>query len=134
MEEKENFGFSLIETLVAISILLIGIVFILQIFPLALNIELDNKMRTQGIFLASQKIEEILSLNYEDINVGTTIEIFAPPFEKFFRVTKITYVDENLSETNQDKGFKKIEVNVSWSGGVILDKNEVKLITLFARK
>jgi prepilin-type N-terminal cleavage/methylation domain-containing protein len=134
MKEKRIFGFTLIEVLVALSILSIGLIFILQVFPLALNIELDNKLRTKGAFLASQKIEEILSLNYDDITIGTTTENLTFAGENFSRITRINYVDENLSEISQDKGLKKIEVSVSWKGGIFLNEKGVKLITLFAKK
>jgi len=108
-------GFTLLEVMVAILVLTIGIVAVLQIFPLALSIEMSNQMETQGTLLCQEKIEEKISKAYRDVAIGIeTEDILSPPFEKFSRETKISYVDTNLAITTSDLGLKKIEVMVCW--------------------
>lgn len=130
-----NKGFTLLEVMVAILVLTIGIVAILQIFPLGLNVEKASQMNTQGSLLAQEKIEEFTSKAYQDIAVGTVTEDALPsPFERFSRETKINYVDVELQEAGGDTGLKKIEVTVSWSSLLRIGDKEVKLITLVAEK
>jgi len=130
-----NIGFTFLEVIIAISVLIIGIVATLQVFPLALNIEKLNQMETQAIFLAQEKIEEKISNPYQDIEVITEIEDSLPsPFEKFSRETKIIYVDSDLATTTPDLGFKKIEVTVRWRSPLRIKEKSVNLITLIAEK
>jgi len=130
-----NAGFTLLEAMIAISILVIGIVAVLQIFPLALNIEKLNQMETQADFLAQEKIEEKASRSYQDIQVTTETENSLPsPFERFSRETKVIYVDSDLATTTSDLGLKKIEVTVQWQSPLRLGEKSVNLITLIAEK
>lgn len=130
-----NAGFTILEAMIAISILVIGIVAVLQIFPLALNIEKLNQMETQAVFLAQEKIEEKASWSYQDIQVTTETENSLPsPFERFSRETKVIYVDSNLATTTSDLGLKKIEVTVQWQSPLRLGEKSVNLITLIAEK
>ena len=128
-------GFTFLEVIVAISILAIGIVAILQIFPLALNIEKLNQMETQAVFLAQEKVEEEKSKAYQDIQIATEIEDSLPsPFEKFSRETRITYVDSDLVATTSDLGLKKIEVEVRWQSPLKLREDKVNISGLVAER
>ena len=130
-----NVGFTFLEVIIAISVLIIGILAVLQVFPLALNIEKLNQMETQAIFLAQDKIEEKISRAYQNIQVITEIEDSLPsPFERFSRETKIIYVDSDLATTTLDLGLKKIEVTVQWKSSLRLREKSVNLITLIAEK
>jgi len=128
-------GFTFLEVIIAISILTIGIVAVLQILPLALNIGKLNQMETQAAFLAQEKIEEKISIAYQDIQVTTETEDSLPsPFERFSRETKIIYVDSDLAATTSDLGLKKIEVTVRWRSPLRIREKNVNLITLIAEK
>ena len=130
-----NKGFTFLEVIIAISVLTIGIVAVLQIFPLALNIEKLNQMETQAVFLAQDKIEEKVSRAYQDIQVATEIEdSLSFPFERFSRETRIIYVDSDLATTTSDLGFKKIEVTVRWRSPLRIREKSLNLITLIAEK
>ena len=130
-----NIGFTFLEVIIAISILIIGIVATLQVFPLALNIEKLNQMETQAVFLAQEKIEEKTSQAYQDIQVTTETESsLSSPFERFSRETRIIYVDSDLATTTSDSGLKKIEVMVRWQSPLRLREKSVNLITLIAEK
>lgn len=125
-----NKGFTFLEAIIAILVLTMAIVIVLQIFPLALNIERSSQKRTQGIELAQGKIEILNSKSYPDILIGTFNEPqLDSPFESFSRETKITHVDSNLQQSPSNTGLKKIEIIVCWGSG----KN-VKLISLIAER
>lgn len=67
---RENrFGFTLIEVLIAIAILLIGAVAIVPLFVFASDTAETNKRRTIAANLANAQIEYIRSLNFEDIGI-----------------------------------------------------------------
>ena len=130
-----NTGFTFLEVIIAISVLIIGILAVLQVFPLALNIEKLNQMETQAVFLAQEKIEEKISRTYQDVQITTEIEDSLPsPFERFSRETKIVYVDSDLADATLDLGLKKIEVTVQWQFPLRLREKSVNLITLIAEK
>ena len=134
-QNNEEKGFTILEAVVAISVLIIGIIAVLQVFPLALNVEKLSETETQASLLAQEKIEEKISWSYQDIAVGVEIEDSLPsPFEKFSRETKINYVDSNLATTTSDLGLKKIEVTVRWKSPLRIEEKSVELITLIAKK
>jgi len=71
-------GFTLIELLVAIFVLTVGIVAVLQAFPLGTYIQKSSQMTTVAIQLSQAKLEELISKSYDDplLFVGTTTESY----------------------------------------------------------
>lgn len=128
-------GFTFLEAMIAMVLLIVGIVTVLQIFPLAFGIGISNQKETQATMLCQEKIEEINSKNYREIQVGIQTEDPLPsPFEKFSRETKVSYVDNNLQATTSDTGLKKVEVEVWWSSFFPAGKKQIKVTTLIAEK
>lgn len=124
-------GFTLLESIVAISVLIIGLVAILQVFPLSFNIEQISRMRTKAALLAQGKMEEINSKSYQDIIIGSENEDVLPyPFEKFSREITINYVDSELQDSLSDIGLKKVEIIISWESFLKLGGNSLKVISL----
>jgi len=56
---KEESGFTLVEILVAVFILMIGLVAVMQWFPLGTAGVESGRRQSTGVFLAEQKIEQI---------------------------------------------------------------------------
>jgi len=135
---KKNKGFTLIELLVAIFILVIGIVAVLQAFPFGANIQRQAQMATVALQLNQEKMEEIISCQYNEILVGTVEESygFDPDFLSFKRITEVEYFDPNNPEVPpaEDSGIKKIEVTVFWRAPLGTTEKEVKLATLIAKR
>lgn len=130
-----NQGFTLLEVIIAIAVLTLGIVMILQVFPLGFRVEKGTQMQTQAVLLAQEQIEELSSKAYQDITVGTTTENSLPtPFEKFSRQTKISYVNADLEEVAVETGLKKIEVIVWWQSPLKVETKNVELSTLVVEK
>lgn len=128
-------GFTILETMVAILILTIGIIAVLQLFPLCSNIQKSNEMESQAIFLAQEKMEQEIFKTYGNIQVGTIIEdSLASPYERFSRETKITYVDSNIEEIGLDMGLKKIEIIVQWSSIFKLKQSNISIFSLTAER
>ena len=56
---REESGFTLVEILVAIAILMVGLVAVMQLFPLGTAGVESGRRQSTGVFLAEQRIEQI---------------------------------------------------------------------------
>ena len=110
-----NKGFTLIETLVAISILSISLVVILQLFSGGLKSSRLSDEYTRGIFHAMEKMEEILLA--DEITDG----VFEGEFEDGFRWTaEIIHLESEEPEEEKIKGTFdtfRIKVDIGWKMG-----------------
>jgi len=107
---RNDKGFTLLEILVAVTLLAIGL---LGIAGLTVGIMRGNRhsnMATTATTLAQDKIEEIRGTDYSGIAPGTVQEqyndITGFPFHK--RVTQVIPSPPNM---------KRVTVTVSWDGG-----------------
>lgn len=113
-------GISIIEAMLAVAVLMIGVLTVINIFPAALKISKSAEQETVAANLAQAKIEEMFSLGYDNIAIGT-IEAkhrlsadSANPFYNFQRQTITSYVDSNLADSITATGLKKVSVTVYW--------------------
>lgn len=128
-------GFTLVESIMALAVIGIGLVIVLQVFPSGFSVEKNTQLETQATLCAQERIEELLSKSFSELPVGTVAESSLPaPFERFSRATKISFVNSNLGESAPATTLKKIEITVSWKSPLRIGSKEVKLITLFAEK
>ena len=65
MDRKK--GFSLLELIIAIAVLAIGLVGVLQIFPIGLKASQRAGMMTKAAFLAQNKIEDVKLAGFDAI-------------------------------------------------------------------
>jgi len=138
-------GFTIVEAMIAIFILVVGLVGVSQLFPLSLSLGQSSKMTTQGIQFAKGKIEEITAKSYAEIRCIASlppceeIENEVPENTSFKRKTKIQFADpmNNLQEPSPpttDTGLKKVEVIVSWNPTILISEESVSAITLITKK
>ena len=117
----DNRGISLIEALIAMAILTIGLLSIIRLFPVAMKVSKTAEQSTVAANLAQAKIEEVFSLGYENIPIGTMEAKHRlgtnsdNPFYHYQRQTITEYVDGNLAHSASATGIKKISVTVYWS-------------------
>ncbi len=127
-------GFSLIETLIALSILIIAVLALVQLFPMGLKASYKAKQITVATNLAQAKVEEIISQSYSQINPGTyeeaSLSTIDNDFSNYGRITVISFVDENLNQTVQESGLKKVEVFVTWPDQYTNSRSTTTLTTL----
>jgi len=125
-----NKGFTILETMVAILILVIGVMAVLHIFPLCSKIQKSNEMENQAIFLAQEKMEEEIFKTYNNIQVGTVVEdpVYSP-YNRFSRETKIS-----IEDTGTDSGLKRIEIIVRWNSVLGLKQGNVSIVNLVAER
>lgn len=137
---KTTAGFSVLEALTAVAILILGILTIIKIFPLALMTGAAAKQTTIAANLAQAKAEELVYLDYGNISVGA-IEakhrLALDPNDSLYqyqRETTIAYLDSNLNPTGIDTGLKKIMITVFWNSAVSRSEKTFNLETLISQK
>ena len=110
-------GFTLIEIIVLI--VMAGIIIPAIVVPFATGIRGSKKpeMVTTAMYLAHQKMEELMKFNYcraPDLTPGTYI-LPAPPIANYSWQWVISYVDNDLSTlvASPGVGYKRIIVRVT---------------------
>lgn len=119
---KNQQGFSLIETLVALTILTVATSYVIGVFPKGLNSSLSALEETTAVNLAQAKVEEVISTPYDEISTGVITEdslsLIDADFSRYKRITTVNYVDGNLDSSANDVGLKKVKVDVVWLDGL----------------
>ena len=109
-------GFTLMEIIVLI--VMAGIIIPAIVVPFATGIRGSGKpeMVTTAMYLAHQKMEELMKFNYcqASLNTGTTAMAPAPaPFSNYQWGWTISYVTNTFAAPSPDVGYKMIQVTVT---------------------
>lgn len=115
--KKIHKGLTLVEVLLALSILIIGILAVIQLFPLGLNMSRLSKNETIAVNLAQAKMEETKNNSYDEIKSENRDKVSVnpdSPYYKFERKTDVEFANENLEKVESDSGLKKIIVTLYW--------------------
>ena len=109
-------GFTIAEILVAITVFTIGILAVVQVFPLHRRLARISEKATVANYLAQEQFEKLFSLPYSEVTPGT-YEIRAPlaaagDFSQYERETLVELVDANYQPSGTDLGLKKAMINV----------------------
>jgi len=107
-----NKGFSLLELIIAIGVLAIGLVGVLQIFPVGLRTSYRSGMLTKAAFLAQNKIEELKVAGLEAVTASPP-EIPLSGRDGDFE-WKTTIEGINLEGLESTDDIKKVIVTISW--------------------
>ncbi len=108
-------GFTLIEIIVMI--VMGGILFSVIIIPFVTGVKGSGKpeMVTTAMYLAHQKMEELMKFNYcraPDLTPGT-YNSPAPPVTGYTWQWVISYVTNTFAASGSDAGYKMIQVTVT---------------------
>ncbi|MBI2042464.1 MAG: prepilin-type N-terminal cleavage/methylation domain-containing protein [Candidatus Nealsonbacteria bacterium] len=122
--KKEQAGFTLIEIIITTAILAVGIVAILNMFPLGIQIAGFSQKTTAAVYLAQEKIENQISRAYADLSVSEITEDYGTisEFQGYKRLTSVVCLDASDLSTaacdydlvNDPYPMKKVNVDVSW--------------------
>lgn len=125
---KNQNAISLINVLVGITIIIIAFLGIWNMFNFSLKIVAENKFRTIASAIATEKLETIRNLSYDDIGTVAGIPAGAIPqtdsitrnSAPFTVTTKIFYIDDPYDNLVPDDllgaDYKKIKISVDWAG------------------
>lgn len=138
--KKNQAGLSLIEIMVAISILSVAFISLMYAFPLGLSISKDAENSTLVSYLAQEKIEEVHSLGYEDMGIGA-IEAKhrlsddpANYLYDFERTTTVEYIDGNLSASVNNTGMKKISTTIYYTDAIAKKEKTYNITSIISEK
>ncbi|MBI1961616.1 MAG: prepilin-type N-terminal cleavage/methylation domain-containing protein [Parcubacteria group bacterium] len=132
-------GITLIEIMIAITVLSIGILGLLQAFPRGTAASRVVELSVAANQLAQEKLESFAATAYEDIAAGmledgVRVSVDSQsPFYDFLRTTTVALLDANLAEAQTDLGLKKITVTVEWPYPIGGGTGSNTLITLRSR-
>lgn len=105
-------GFSLLELIIAIAVLTIGLIGVLQIFPIGLRASQRAGMITRASFLAQNKMEDIKLAGFDAMTELPPRIPLSGKDGDFEWVVKIDNVSLEGVESSGD--MRKITVTVSW--------------------
>lgn len=140
----QNKGITLIETVIAVSVLALGIIGVLQAFPLGAHLAKTAQMSTIATELGQAKIEQELSRSYNDVPMADTVEDYGSisEFLSFKRITQIncvrasdlTVVNCDYDPVDDPAPMKKVEVTVYWRSTLGFAEKNISLMSLMVRK
>ena len=105
-------GFSLLELIIAVGVLAIGLVGVLQIFPVGLRASQRAGMITRAAFLAQNKIEEVKMAGFDAITELPPKIALSGSEDDFEWEIFIDKIDQDGLEN--DDNIRKITVTVNW--------------------
>jgi type IV pilus assembly protein PilV len=108
-------GFTLIEFLVAIVILMVGLLGLLQTVNLAIVTNLENILRTDAVMLADERLMEQRAKTFNAISTNNRITYISRTTRGGFnnysvRTTGTVVTTTDLGEPRS----KQVDINVSW--------------------
>ena len=140
MSKLNNKGITLLEALIAMTVILIGILVLTRLFPVALQLSKSAEQVTIATNLSQAKIEEMFYLDFNGITIGT-IEAreklstnSSNPFYHYERETEAEYVDENLNTSVAVTELKKVTVTTYWKSSLFALDKDVELNIIIVDK
>ncbi len=138
---QRSAGFTLIELLIAIFILEVGIIGVLQTFPLGARIWRSSEMATVAVGLGQAKMEQIISQSYDEVPFGIieSKHQLDAPFSSYQRETEVVCVDPTLDfsevvDCSPDPEIKKVTVVVFWRSSFGIKEKSIDLVSLIVKK
>lgn len=105
-------GFSLLELIIAIAVLAVGLVGVLQIFPIGLRASQRAGMLTKASFLAQNKIEDVKLAGFDAI---TELPPKIPLSGKEGDLEWAVKIDDiSLEGIESNSNMRKIVVTITW--------------------
>jgi type IV pilus assembly protein PilV len=123
---SDNRGFTLIEMMVAIVILMIGMLGLLQAINLALEVNLRNQLREEGVNVAERVMNELKGQGFDAIPASSTLTIPS----KIRGSTRNYTVQANAVVLASDPvtalpTTKRLEVTTEWSYKGVTYRNRI---------
>ncbi len=137
---SNQIGFSLVEIMVSISILSTVFISLMYSYPLGLSLNKNAENATIASYLAQGKLEELHSLGYDNINIGTIeskqrISTDPSNYLYYFQRETITeYVDSNLQTSITDQGLKKLLTTIYYTESSSKQEKSYNITTLISQR
>lgn len=124
------------EVIVAIMVFAVGVLSVVEVFPLYRKMSRISEKSSIAVFLAQEQVENIFSLPFDSITVGQFEVKHAVAtdgeFAQYQRKTDVSYVDGNYQNSVADVGLKKVTTTVYWNEDGL--EKSTDLVTLISAK
>lgn len=124
-------GFTILELLVSIALLILLVFGAAELFSRGLSVERRAERITLAVTLAQSQIETLRGMDYQNITVGA----FEPPntvFEDYVRRTDTKFIDPaTLADSPDDLGLLQVDITVTYPA--VGGQKSVELSTFIAR-
>jgi type IV pilus assembly protein PilV len=109
---KDN-GFTMVEVIMAILILMVGMLGLLQAINLATEVNIRNQIREEGVYMGERVMNELRGKGFD--NISTLPDTYAPSTlpSKLRGVTRTYGVLRSATPLATDT--KQLEVTITWS-------------------
>jgi len=107
---RNNSGFTLIEFLVAIVILMVGMLALLQTINLAINHNLQNQYRNEAAVIADSEMAVMLAKGFERVSTSTMQALRLKSYSSGFTLRNYSVVRTGTTYSNS----KEVTYRVSW--------------------
>ncbi|MDO9399558.1 MAG: prepilin-type N-terminal cleavage/methylation domain-containing protein [bacterium] len=137
---NNNHGFSLIEIMVAFLILVIAFIGLIQAFPFSQIMVKTAENSSKASYLAQDKLEQILSLGYDNIPIGVIetkqrLSASSTDYLYYFqRQTTIDYIDGNFQVSASSTGIKKISTTVYYTNNISKTEKSYNISTIISQR
>lgn len=111
-ERRNARGFTLIEVLVSIVILMVGLLGMFQGINLALDKNLENQLRQKAIAVAEQQLNDLKARPFDNIT-GNTSTVVSVASGSAFKDINVQRQITDLSATNSQT--KQVSIRVWWN-------------------
>jgi len=113
----KNNGFTIIEALLAVFILMIAIISIIQLYPAGLKMSRLTKNEIKATNLLQAELENIQAIVYNNVSSQARIRFSDDQQSSYYNFEKeivVVFIDQNLNNSITDTNMKKITVTIYW--------------------
>jgi type IV pilus assembly protein PilV len=130
---RKNSGFTLIEVMMAILILIIGMLGLLQAINLTMEVNLRNQVREEAVYVGAKVMNEMRGRGFDNISVASTptqtctYPTYQVPsrLRGVSRTYDVTRSSRVLSTVDSKPVTKELTVTVAWSYKGVTYQNRV---------
>ena len=120
--QRDNHGFTLIEVMVAILILMVGMLGLLQAINLATEVNIRNQVRDEAVSVGERVMNEMRGKGFDNISVASPVTA-TYTYGTYQLPSKLRGASRSYSITRQSKvistldsnSVKELTVTVAWS-------------------
>ena len=104
-------GFALVEVVIVVVLLSGALLVFLEALGQAKSVQVKSQIVTTQSVLLQSKINELRSLNFDDIIQSSNYMAF-PNYPSFSYLYNVSFVDNNLQTVSNATNMKRIDLNI----------------------
>ena len=104
-------GFALVEVVIVVVLLSGALLVFLEALSQAKSVQVKSQVVTTQSVLLHSKINELRSLNFNDITQSSSYVVF-PDYPSFSYLYNVSYVNNNLQTVSNATDMKRIDLNI----------------------